>query len=232
MNIVLTGASKGIGKYVAGYLLAENHNVVGIARDGSLLENISKNSKEGKFFPVQFDLEKMQGNEEMLLKKISDCIPTVDILINNAGTLTKETFLNSTWEQIQQQFMVNIFSPAALIRLLIPMMKKNQQAHVLNIGSMAGFQGSKKFPGIAFYSASKAALSCLTECLAEEFKNLSISFNCLALGGVQTEMFTNAFPDVKAPLNPAAAGAYIADFALNGHQFYNGKILAVSIATP
>jgi NAD(P)-dependent dehydrogenase (short-subunit alcohol dehydrogenase family) len=72
----------------------------------------------------------------------------------------------------------------------------------------------------------------LTELLAEEFKESGPSFNALALGAVQTEMLEEAFPDYQAPLSAAQMAKYIVDFALTGHQFYNGKVLPISSSTP
>jgi len=73
------------------------------------------------------------------------------------------------------------------------------------------------------YSSSKAALCGLTECLAEEFKGKNIAFNCLALGAVQTEMLSKAFPGYKAPLQPKQMAEYICNFALTGQNYFNGK---------
>jgi NAD(P)-dependent dehydrogenase (short-subunit alcohol dehydrogenase family) len=103
---------------------------------------------------------------------------------------------------------------------------------MVNISSMGGLQGSAKFPGLAFYSASKAALAVLTECLAEEFKGENIFVNCLALGAVQTEMLNEAFPGYKAPVSAGEMAKWIADFSLTGHKYFNGKILPVSLSTP
>lgn len=97
---------------------------------------------------------------------------------------------------------------------------------------MGGFQGSMKFPGLSAYSASKGALGILTECLAEELKTLDIRVNCLALGSVNTEMLAEAFPGYKAPLNPDEMADFINDFVLNGHRFFNGKTLPVSVSIP
>ena len=104
--------------------------------------------------------------------------------------------------------------------------------HVVNIGSMGGVQGSVKFPGLSIYSASKAALATLTECLAAEYPDKNIYFNCLALGAVQTEMFDEAFPGYKAPLTADEAAEFITDFALNGYKYFNGKIIPVSLSIP
>ena len=97
---------------------------------------------------------------------------------------------------------------------------------------MGGYQGSAKFPGLSLYSSSKGALAVLTECLAEEFKDREIRVNCLALGAVQTEMLSEAFPEYQAPILPQDMAGFIKDFAVTGHHFMNGKILPVSLSTP
>ena len=105
-------------------------------------------------------------------------------------------------------------------------------SHVINISSMGGVQGSKKFKGLSIYSASKGALTVLTESLAEELTEKDITFNCLALGATQTEMFEKAFPGLKAMQNPTQLAHFIADFAITGPKYFNGKILPVSLSVP
>jgi short-subunit dehydrogenase len=114
---------------------------------------------------------------------------------------------------------------------MIPMMEKGG-GHVVNIGSMGGYQGSAKFPGLSYYSASKAALSSLTECVSAEFNESKIKFNCLAIGSVQTEMLSEAFPGYEAPLKASEMGKFVAGFALGAHKFMNGKIIPVSSTNP
>ncbi len=97
---------------------------------------------------------------------------------------------------------------------------------------MGGIQGSVKFPGLSIYSSSKAALATLTECLAEEYKDQKMAFNYLALGAVQTEMLEEAFPEYRAPLSANEMAEFIVHFSLQGYNYFNGKILPVSISTP
>ena len=97
---------------------------------------------------------------------------------------------------------------------------------------MGGIQGSSKFAGLSGYSSSKGALITLFELLAEEYQPRGVSFNSLALGAVQTEMLEAAFPGITAPVSATQMGAYIARFVLEGHQFFNGKVLPVSSSTP
>jgi NAD(P)-dependent dehydrogenase (short-subunit alcohol dehydrogenase family) len=118
-----------------------------------------------------------------------------------------------------------------MIKNLLPLLKAGN-AHIVNITSMGGYLGSAKFNGLSHYSASKAALAILTECCAEEYKNDHLSFNALALGSVQTEMLGEAFPGYKAPVNAEEMGEFIANFAINGNRFFNGKVLPVSMSIP
>ncbi|MFU8845146.1 MAG: SDR family oxidoreductase, partial [Bacteroidales bacterium] len=117
-----------------------------------------------------------------------------------------------------------------LSRFLLPFFSSG--SHIINVSSMGGYQGSVKFPGLSLYSAAKGAIAILTECLAEEFKSRKINVNCLAIGAVQTEMLQEAFPGYQAPLKPVEMAEFMFDFAMQGHRFFNGKILPVSVSTP
>ena len=109
---------------------------------------------------------------------------------------------------------------------------QRQNAHIVNIGSMGGFQGSAKFKGLSLYSSSKGALAILSECLAEELKERKIFVNCLALGSAQTEMLSEAFPGYHAPLTAREMAGFVVDFATRGHRWFNGKVLPVAVSTP
>ena len=72
----------------------------------------------------------------------------------------------------------------------------------------------------------------MAQCLAEEFKDRGIRSNCLALGAVDTDMLRAAFPGYEAPVTAQADGSYVAEFSLNGHKLFNGKVLPVAVSTP
>jgi short-subunit dehydrogenase len=237
MNIIITGASKGIGNELA-RLFAQNINnkVVIIARNRLKLEQLKREClfqyPGAKIYPLVFDLNN-DDIKHTLVREILSSISSVDILVNNAGMLINKPFEELTREDIDSIYRTNVTSVFELIQALMPHMGKGQSpTHIVNISSMGGFQGSAKFPGLSAYSSSKAALASLTECLAEEFKGRNISVNCLCIGAVQTEMFAQAFPGEKAPMQPAQMAAYIRDFALTGHAYFNGKILPVTSSTP
>ncbi len=235
MNVVVTGASKGIGYETAKLLYSLGHNVVAIARNKVLLDKLQsecESVKTAKLKTISFDLE--SGNYNQLASFIKTELGAVNVLINNAGSLINKPFTDFSLEELQKIYSVNVFSVFQLVKSLLPLMEKQQgpPSHILNISSMGGFQGSAKFSGLSAYSSSKGALSVLTECMAEEFKPLGISVNCLCLGAVQTEMLTQAFPGYKAPVSAAEMARFVGDFALKGQQIFNGKVLPVSLSTP
>jgi NAD(P)-dependent dehydrogenase (short-subunit alcohol dehydrogenase family) len=233
MNIILTGASSGIGFEAAlEFTLNVENTVVCIARSAAKLKtllDIARSITPGcKLLPVEFDI--VNDDYQALVPFLKERLKTVDILINNAGALINKPFLDTTAEDLSAMFESNVLGHFNMIKNVLPLMESG--AHILNIGSMGGFQGSVKFPGLSAYSSSKAALHTLTECLAFELSEKGIKVNCLALGSAQTEMLEQAFPGYQSPIMAFEMGKYVADFARTGHKFFNGKIIPVAVTTP
>lgn len=235
MNIIITGASRGIGYELVKLFSAKAENsVMAVARSTEKLLALKKECSlagAGKVIPFTCDLRDLKAIEE-LRKSAAAYFGSVDILINNAGAIVNKPFADISAEDLQYVYNVNVFSVVHLLQKLIPIMNQQERSHVVNISSMGGFQGSAKFAGLSAYSSSKAALASLTECLAEEYKESNIAFNCLALGAAQTEMLSEAFPGYKAPISAAQMAAFIADFASGSQKYMNGKIIPVSMSTP
>ena len=225
-NIVITGASKGIGFETAKRLAEEGHSVFALARTEEKLQSLKSYSPD-RIHTFTLDL-----TDE---KDLSDCINQhfqdlkIDVLINNAGALINKPFMELEASDWNKMLNVNLISAVSLIKCLKPNLKGG---HILNIGSMGGYQGSSKFPGLSAYSAAKSALAVLSECLSVEFLDDNIAVNCLALGAVQTEMLNEAFPGYQAPLSAEDMATFISDFAINGSRFFNGKILPVALQNP
>ncbi len=233
MNIIITGASKGIGfELCQKFINAGNHNIFAISRsENPFKKKVSSTDINSKHSFTYFKLDITNTNfKEILLPEIVEKFKYIDIIINNAGLLINKPFTEMSDDDFDSIFDLNVKSVFRLIRDLLPNIKSG--AHIVNISSMGGYQGSSKFPGLSLYSASKGALSILTECLAEELKSKNISVNALALGAVQTEMLSTAFPNYKAPLCAEEMAEFIYDFAINGNKYFNGKILPLSISTP
>lgn len=226
-NIVIVGASRGIGKELV-HLFAQNptHKVYALARN---IEDIQEFKALENVVPIVFDLN--DSNVKSKAEEIFKSINQIDILINNAGKLVNKAFLELTHDDIQSTYQVNIIGVMESVQAAVPKMI-SEGGHIVNISSMGGFQGTVKFAGLSSYSTSKAALVSFTELFAEEFKDSKIKMNCLCLGAVQTEMLAEAFPGYEAPLTANEMASYIHDFALNGNKFFNGKIIPVSLSTP
>lgn len=234
MNFIITGASNGIGyELVKRLSSSKSHYIIAIARNEEKLLRLRDEchiaNPEAKVYPLSFDLS--AGNyEHHLLPLIIKHFQVVDVLVNNAGVLINKEFTHLSDDDFDLIFDVNVKAVFKLVRLLFD--KFNKPAHIVNIGSMGGVQGSVKFPGLSIYSASKGAVAILTEALAEELKDTGITINCLAYGAVQTEMLSKAFPDYKAPLQADDMAGFVEWFVLNGQKYFNGKILPVSCTTP
>lgn len=223
-NIIITGTSRGIGHELALQFANTGHKVLAVSRKipKTLLgnPNITCLSVD---LASESDLLQVENFIKTTWKK-------VDILINNAGSLLHKPFSETTNEDFENIYKVNVFGVANITRICIPFFEK--RSHVVTISSMGGIQGSSKFAGLAAYSSSKGAVITLSELLAEEYKDQGIAFNVLALGAVNTEMLQEAFPGYEAPLSASEMANYIFDFALTGNKFYNGKVLQVSSSTP
>jgi NAD(P)-dependent dehydrogenase (short-subunit alcohol dehydrogenase family) len=234
MNIVVTGASKGIGaEIVKVFCKHKGNRIVAISRNSDglrkLMNECAKISSDAKVLTIEFDLTQFDFYP-FLLQKIENFFLHCDILVNNAGKLYNKPFEKLELPEFDDIFNVNVKSPYFLCQFLAPMMSNG--GHIVNISSIGGLQGSKKYSGLSAYSASKGAIAVLSESLAEEFKERDIRVNCLALGAVQTEMFEKAFPGHKAIQSPHQAAEFIVDFAVTGHRYMNGKIIPVSLSVP
>jgi len=231
MNIAITGASKGIGYETAKLLGADSENtVIAISRDKSRLEELSDTGGAGTIIPIGFDLAMSRDSFENELKgHILEHIDRIDILINNAGHLINKPFEEIKDDDMAKVFNVNLFGIVRISQLLIPFMGGSTRSHIINIGSMGGYQGSEKFAGLSVYSASKGAVATLSECMALELREKNIAVNCLALGAVQTDMLSKAFPGYEAPVQAVDMAKYIAEFALKGMHEFNGQVIPVEL---
>jgi len=235
MNILITGASKGIGyELVKQFAANSKNNIIALSRNKQLLvqlQNYCKNEFQNDIhiYSIDFLSESFNSDLENIFLNHQHHF---DVIINNAGYLLNKSFTDYSIKDVRDIYQVNTYAPIQIIQTSIKYINETKICHIINMGSMGGFQGSVKFPGLSIYSSSKAALANLTECLAEEYKETNIKINCLALGSVQTEMLNQAFPDYKAQLTTQQIAKYIADFSITGTQYFNGKIIPVSNATP
>jgi NAD(P)-dependent dehydrogenase (short-subunit alcohol dehydrogenase family) len=234
MNIIITGASRGIGAEIVKILCKHKVNhIIALSRNGEALRKLVteclKLNPDAKVRGVEFDLVQYDFYP-FLLQKIETFFHNCDVLVNNAGRLVNRSLEKMEFQDFDNVFNVNVKSVYFLTQLLLPVMNKG--SHIVNISSLGGFQGSKKFKGLSAYSSSKGALAIMSEAFAEELMEREISVNCLALGATQTEMFEKAFPGLKALQTPVQMAQFIADFAVTGHKLFNGKVIPVANSVP
>lgn len=225
-NIIVVGASRGIGKAIVEQLAADSNNsILALARNINKMNDSFENLSNVKSIALDLDSNDVRKQCETIFSELE----SIDILINNAGVLVNKPFLELSREDLETCYSVNVMSVMETVQAAVP---KMNNAHIVNISSIGGFQGSVKFPGLTAYSTSKAALCSFTELFAEEYKDSSIKMNCLCLGAAQTEMLEEAFPGYEAPVSADKMAEYIVDFSLNADQWMNGKIIPVSLSTP
>ena len=232
-NIIVTGCSRGIGfEIVTEFSKLENFKIFAISRNKNGLNKLNnlQCNENTEIFTISEDLSCFSSYQKLFKFCVENSNGKFDGIIHNAGVLIKKNFLDINISDIQNSFNLNSFAPLLLTQKFIPTFNKN--AHVLSISSMGGYQNSLKFPGLSIYSISKSTLNTMTQCLAEEYKETSFKFNSLALGAVQTDMLSKAFPDFNAPVSAKQMAKYIVNFYINGAQYFNGQIIPVSIANP
>ncbi len=227
--IVVTGAARGVGHATARSLaLDHGRRVLAVSRNERALEEL-RDECEGKVEILIADLSR-EDTPAAIRKVVAE--RRVIGLVHNAGLFHSSPIGDHERGQLEKVFLINALVPLMITQALIDRMKGDPSSHIVHISSMGGFQDSVKFPGLIGYSASKAAMACMAQCLAEEFKDMGIRSNCLALGSVDTEMLRQAFPGFKAGATAEGMGAYVARFVLEGHTLYNGKVLPVAVTTP
>lgn len=189
MNIIITGASKGIGKAIAEVFAGDKqgHNLFLCARNKDNLD-ITAKELQARFprsgiyarnFDVSIEAEVKEFGEWVI-----DQSGTVDILVNNAGSFIPGSVHEEEEGVLQKMLDANLMSAYHLSRLIIPVMKQQGKGHIINMGSIASLQAYKN--GGA-YSISKFALAGLTKNLREELKPYNIRVSGIYPGATYTD---------------------------------------------
>ena len=186
-NILLTGASRGIGRALALTMARPGSRLALMARTEEALVQVSQEIKEMGSWAVPITVDITQPKMlDLAIDQALSALDHVDVLINNAGIQAPiGPFLDNDpleWEHI---FRVHLFGPARLIRAVLPGMRARGHGKIINF-SGGGAAGPR--PNFSAYATSKAALVRLTETLAQEFAPYNIQINAVAPGAVNTRM--------------------------------------------
>lgn len=240
MIVLITGASSGIGYELAKcFARKKEYTVIATARRHEKLTRLKNEIESGNYLGkieiLSGDLTKIgfiQEIKDFIEKKFA----RLDVLINNAADLILCPFEKISGEQWKELYEINLFAPIALTKHMLPFLKsgkdKSEFSQILNISTMGAIQGSAKFPGLSAYSSSKAALINFGECLAEELKQEKVWVNNIALGSVQTEMFSKAFPGSKANAQIFEVADFIFSYVITNRGIMSGKTIQLSSSTP
>lgn len=226
--VVVTGAGRGVGAATVRALLREEGvAVIAVSRALDALRDALPPAARLELCPL--DLAQPDA-----AARVAEQVGArrLHALVHNAGVLHKAEMGTHQRADLERVFLLNAIVPLELSQALAGNLAGDPPGHIVHIGSMGGFQDAAKFPGLVAYSSSKAALACIAQCMAEEFRDRGIRSNCLALGSVDTDMLRAAFPGFQAATTAEAMGNYVADFSLRGHNLFNGKVIPVANTTP
>ena len=184
-KVLVTGASKGIGKSIAKTLCECGYDVFICARNEKLLEKTADEIGAKGFFVC--DLTNI-GSCRKLVKACDE----IDILINNAGAYVWSPVENTQIEDIDRLIALNVRAPYLLSTLCVPYMKNQKWGRIVNIGSISGVIGEAN---ASLYSMTKSAFLGFTKALALELAEYGITVNTINPGWVETELADKAVSD-------------------------------------
>ena len=177
-TVLVTGGSTGIGKSIGELLVKQGFTVFGTSRNPE------------KYPRSVFRLLAMDVRDTVSIANVVREIGTIDVLINNAGVGIAGAIEELPEAEIKNNFEVNFFGPIAVMKAVLPTMRAQKSGLIVNVTSIAGFMG---LPYRGVYSASKSALSILSEAMAMEVKPFGIKICCVAPGDFATNIAAGRF---------------------------------------
>jgi short-subunit dehydrogenase len=203
MNIVITGASKGIGRAIAEKYASAGHTVVICARNAAALktsaDEITASYPQSTVHTLVADLASKNaviafGNQVLNL------LGNVDILVNNAGTFLPGSIQTEEDGVIEQMITTNLYSAYHLTRVLLPAMLQAKSGHIFNMCSIASLQA---YANGGSYSISKFALAGFSKNLREELKPHNIKVTAVYPGAVYTDSWSGSGVNPGRIMQPA-----------------------------
>ncbi len=182
---IVTGASKGIGVYIAQALAKQGTNLVLAARSASALEEVRKAVERlgVRAVAVPTDVGDRSALESLVERAVSE-FGSIDILVNNAGIELTLAYHKLTPEEIEEIVRVNLIAPMHLTWLVLPGMLERRQGHIVNVSSLAGKAGPAYSEP---YGATKAGLIGFTQSLRGTYRRSGVSVSVVCPGFVEEE---------------------------------------------
>jgi short-subunit dehydrogenase len=211
---VVTGASSGLGREFARALAARGYPVLAVARRAERLSALADEvaGAGGRLEPFVADLSTAEGVERLLSTAGAR---QVQLLVNNAGVATYGRFASTRPERQLDIVRLNVETPIALTRGLLPAMVERRRGGVINVASQMAFQA---MPYFAVYAASKAFLLSFSEALAEELRGSGVRVTAVAPGFVSTEFTRVAVSQAPERRLPHLKAEKVVATALRAHE--------------
>lgn len=187
--VLVTGGGTGIGKATAAAFVEDGATAVIVGRRASVLEATVKQMGDSAHFVVG-DVSKA-GGPKAIVDEVIARHGRLDVLVNNAGTMTMGPVIEISDEEIERVFRTNVFAILALAREALPHLAKTKGS-IVNISSTVS---TSVMPGVSVYGASKAAVDYITKVMAAESGPIGVRVNAVAPGATSTDMLAAASPD-------------------------------------
>lgn len=178
----ITGVSTGLGRALARAALEDGHRVVGTLRDRTACEAFEALAP-GRAFARRLDITETAAVGRVVAE-VEREVGTIDVLVNNAGYGQEGPLEESPLDELRRQFEVNVFGTVAVIKAVLPHMRKRRAGRILVVTSMCGFI---TLPGLSYYQGSKFALEGITETLGKEVKPFGIHVTAVEPGAFRTD---------------------------------------------
>ncbi len=224
-EIIITGASGGIGSALCKLFLDEGHRVFAISR------RVMQTVRHPNLHWMKAELSESANisREVAAWSKGKD----LRVLLHNAGYMVRKPAAIIEEADLEELMRVNVIWPWLLTKALLPWLSNGIAGHTIYISSMSGFQGSLKYAGLSAYGASKAAGNAWIESMAAEHgTDDRLYFNALALGAVETPMLRDSIPGSAKGVEVEVMAKFIFSFAMEGFRVMNGRIVPVSLGNP
>ncbi|QER90348.1 oxidoreductase [Streptomyces tendae] len=181
-TFLITGVSTGLGRAFAREALAAGHRVVGTVRQAHQMAEFT-DLAPGRAVGMLLDVTDEHA-VDTVVQRIEEETGPIDVLVSNAGYGLEGTVEESSLADLRRQFDVNVFGTVAVVKAVLPHMRRRRSGHIVTLSSMAGLTA---LPGVAFYGASKFAVEGFSASLAQEVAPFGIHVTSLALGSFRTD---------------------------------------------
>ncbi|HEY2032170.1 MAG TPA: oxidoreductase [Rhizomicrobium sp.] len=179
---MITGIGSGLGAALAQAALDRGDVVAGSARDEAVLKSFEAEAP-GRAFGFKLDIRD-EAQVIAVVKVVDERTGGIDVLVNNAGYGLVSAVEEATAAEVRDQFEVNVFGQLAVLRAVLPFMRKRRAGHIVNVTSVSGLA---TWAGTGIYCASKFAFEAIGQTLAQEVAELGIKVTNAAPGGMRTD---------------------------------------------